>query len=68
MQANPKKKRKNKKKSNTYVEVILKDLSHKLVLSMVYCLDDETVILRKVKETSTLSRGSQLRENVLACQ
>lgn len=52
----------------THGNVVLQNLAHKLVLSMGDGLDDEPIVLRKVKETSTLSRGTQLRKNVFAGQ
>ena len=45
----------------TNVEIVLENLSHKLVFCMVDSFDDESVVLRKVEEASTLSRRPQLR-------
>lgn len=50
------------------VKVVFEDFSHKLVLGVVDGLDDEAIVLRKVKETATLARRTQLREDVLARQ
>ena len=38
------------------------------MLGVVDGLDDEAIVLRKVKETATLARRTQLREDVLARQ
>jgi hypothetical protein len=48
-------------KGDAYIEIVLEDLAHKLVLGVVDGLDDEAVVLRKVKEAATLSRRSQFR-------
>lgn len=45
----------------THVKVLLQNLAHELVLSVGDGLDNESIVLRKVKEASTLSRGTQLR-------
>lgn len=50
------------------VVVILQNLSQELMLGMMNRFDDIFVISREVKETSTLSGGSQFRKNVFACQ
>lgn len=55
-------------KGFTYVKVVFEDFSHKLMLRMVDGLDDEAIVLRKVKEAATLARGPQFREDVLARQ
>ena len=44
--------------------VMAQDLAQKLVFRMVDGLDDETVILREVKETTALAGRSKLRENI----
>ena len=44
--------------------VVFQYLANKLVFVVVYRLDDEPIVARKIKERARLPGGPQLRENV----
>lgn len=51
--------------SLSHLVVFAQDLSHKFVLRMVNSFDNESIVARVIKKTSTFSRGANFAQDIL---